>query len=44
MLDSDTKVFVVHGEPEGCEALVNYAKTELGLNALAPRPGETHEL
>lgn len=44
MLDGKTKVFVIHGEPESCEALVNYARTELRLDALAPRPGETHEL
>jgi putative mRNA 3-end processing factor len=38
------KVFVVHGEEENCELLANWAKSELGLEAVAPKTGETFEV
>jgi putative mRNA 3-end processing factor len=38
------KVFVVHGAEGNCELLANWAKTELGLDAVAPRTGETYEI
>ena len=31
------KVFVVHGAEGNCELLANWAKTELGLDAVAPK-------
>ncbi len=44
MLDQGTKVFVIHGEQESCDAMVDWTKKELNLEAVAPKPGETHEL
>ncbi|MBE3115980.1 MBL fold metallo-hydrolase [Candidatus Bathyarchaeota archaeon] len=41
---SKPKVFVVHGAEGNCELLANWAKTELGLDAVAPRTGETYEI
>ena len=38
------KVFVVHGAEGNCELLANWAKTELGLDAVAPRTGDTYEI
>ena len=38
------KVFCVHGAEGNCELLANWAKTELGLEAVAPRTGETYEI
>jgi putative mRNA 3-end processing factor len=43
-LGGKPKVFVVHGAEGNCELLANWAKTELGLDAVAPRTGETHEI
>jgi putative mRNA 3-end processing factor len=38
------KVFVVHGAEGNCELFANWAKTELGLDAVAPRTGEKFEI
>lgn len=38
------KVFVVHGAENNCELLANWAKTELGLDAVAPKTGETYKI
>ncbi len=38
------KVFVVHGAEGNCELLANWAKTELGLDAVAPRTGDTYQI
>lgn len=38
------KVFAVHGEEANCERLANWSKTELGLEAVAPRTGESFEI
>ncbi|MEM3553303.1 MAG: MBL fold metallo-hydrolase, partial [Candidatus Bathyarchaeia archaeon] len=43
-LDSKTKVFVVHGAEGNCGKLASWADKELGLNAIAPNPGEIYEL
>jgi putative mRNA 3-end processing factor len=43
-LGGKPKVFVVHGAEGNCELLANYAKTELGLDALAPKTGEYFEI
>ena len=37
------KVFVVHGAEKNCEFFANWAKTELGLDAVAPKTGETYQ-
>ena len=33
-------IYVVHGEPENCDALAEWARDELELNAVAPNQGE----
>jgi putative mRNA 3-end processing factor len=43
-LGGKPRVFVVHGAEGNCELLANWAKTELGLDAVAPRTGETYEI
>ena len=43
-LGGKPKVFVVHGAEGNCELLARWAKTELGLEATAPRTGETFNL
>lgn len=43
-LDAKTKVFVVHGAEGNCVKLASWASKELGLNALAPNPGEVYEI
>ncbi|MFB3888330.1 MAG: MBL fold metallo-hydrolase [Candidatus Bathyarchaeia archaeon] len=43
-LGGKPKVFVVHGAEGNCELFANWAKTELGLEAVAPRTGETFEV
>jgi predicted metal-dependent RNase len=43
-LGGNPKVFVVHGAEGNCELFANWAKTELGLDAVAPRTGETYQI
>jgi putative mRNA 3-end processing factor len=43
-LGGKPKVFVVHGAEGNCELLANWAKTELGLDAVAPKTGETYQV
>ena len=43
-LGGNPKVFVVHGDEENCKLLANWAKSELELNAVAPKTGETFEV
>jgi putative mRNA 3-end processing factor len=43
-LGAKPKVFVVHGAEGNCELFANWAKSELGLDALAPKTGETFEV
>ena len=43
-LEGKPKVFCVHGAEGNCELFANWAKTELGLDAVAPRTGETFEI
>jgi len=40
-LGGKPKVFVVHGAEGNCELLAKWARSELGLEATAPRTGET---
>ncbi len=44
MLGGKPKVFVVHGAEGNCELLANWAKTELGLDAVAPKTGENFQI
>jgi putative mRNA 3-end processing factor len=43
-LKSSAKVYVVHGEPEACTSLAGRIKDELGLEATAPRVGDSYEI
>jgi len=43
-LGGKPKVFVVHGAEGNCELFANWAKSELGLDASAPKTGETFEV
>ena len=43
-LGGQPKVFAVHGDEENCENLANWAESELSLEAIAPRTGETFEI
>ena len=43
-LGGKPKVFVVHGDEENCEVFANWTKSELGLDAVAPKTGETFEV
>jgi putative mRNA 3-end processing factor len=38
------KIFAVHGEEANCERLANWSKSELGLEAVAPKTGDTFEV
>jgi len=43
-LGGKPKVFVVHGAEGNCELLAGWAKSELGLDAVAPRTGDAFEV
>jgi putative mRNA 3-end processing factor len=43
-LGGNPKVFVVHGDDENCKMFANWAKSELGLDAVAPKTGEIFEV
>lgn len=43
-LGGNPKVFVVHGDEENCELLASWAKSELGLDAVAPKTGDIFEV
>jgi putative mRNA 3-end processing factor len=43
-LGGKPKVFVVHGAEGNCELLAGWAKSELGLDAVAPRTGESFQV
>jgi putative mRNA 3-end processing factor len=43
-LGGKPKVFCVHGAEGNCELLAKWANTELGLEAVAPRTGESFEI
>ena len=43
-LGGKPKVFVVHGAEGNCELFANWAKNELGLDAVAPRTGEKYDI
>jgi len=39
-LKGNPTVYVVHGEEENCEMFAEWIKTEVGLEAVAPKPGD----
>jgi putative mRNA 3-end processing factor len=43
-LGGKPKVFVVHGEESNCEMFAKWVESELGLDAVAPRTGDTFEV
>ena len=43
-LGGKPKVFMVHGAEGNCELFADWAKNELGLDAVAPRTGETYKI
>jgi putative mRNA 3-end processing factor len=43
-LGGKPKVFVVHGAEGNCELFANWAKSEMGLEAFAPKTGEVFEV
>jgi putative mRNA 3-end processing factor len=43
-LGGKPKVYVVHGAEDNCELFANWAKNELGLDAVAPRTGDTYQI
>ncbi|RLG03610.1 MAG: MBL fold metallo-hydrolase, partial [Thaumarchaeota archaeon] len=43
-LSSEAKVFVIHGEPEACKDLAEYAGRELGLDAMVPEKAREYEI
>jgi putative mRNA 3-end processing factor len=43
-LGGKPKVFVIHGAEGNCELLANWAKSELGLEAFAPKTGDVFEI
>jgi putative mRNA 3-end processing factor len=43
-LGGKPKVFCVHGAEGNCELFANWAKTELGLEAYAPKTGDYFEV
>jgi putative mRNA 3-end processing factor len=43
-LSSSAKVYVVHGEPQACDSLAARIREELGLEATAPKNGDSFEI
>ena len=43
-LGGKPKVFVVHGEEENCKMLAKWAESELGVDAVAPKTGDTFKI
>jgi putative mRNA 3-end processing factor len=43
-LGGKPKVYVVHGAEDNCELFANWAKNELGLDAVAPRTGDIYQI
>ena len=43
-LGGKPKVFVVHGEESNCEMFAKWAESELGLDAVAPKTGDTFKI
>jgi putative mRNA 3-end processing factor len=43
-LNPGTKVFTTHGEPDACRDLAEYARNELGLDAIIPEKHHKYEI
>ncbi len=43
-VNSNAKVFVIHGEPEACRDLAEYAGRELGLDSTIPEKAHKYEI
>lgn len=43
-LGGKPRVFVVHGEEENCKMFTKWIESELGLDAVAPKTGETFDI
>jgi putative mRNA 3-end processing factor len=43
-LSGKPDIYVIHGEPEGCDALAQWARDELDLKAVAPNQGDEFEI
>jgi Predicted metal-dependent RNase, consists of a metallo-beta-lactamase domain and an RNA-binding KH domain len=43
-LNPGTKVFMIHGEPDACRDLAEYARNELGLDAVIPEKHHKYEI
>jgi putative mRNA 3-end processing factor len=43
-LDGKAKVYVVHGAEGNCEHFADWIRKEAGLEAVAPKPGDTFEV
>ncbi len=44
MLGGKPRIFVVHGAENNCEYLAKWTRDEMGLDAIAPRTGETFDI
>jgi len=43
-LDGSPKIFVMHGAEGNCERFARWVREEVGLEAVAPKSGETYEV
>jgi putative mRNA 3-end processing factor len=43
-LNPGTKIFTIHGEPDACRDLAEYARNELSLDAVAPEKHHKYEI
>ena len=43
-LSGKPNIYVIHGEPESCDALAQWARDELDLHAVAPSQGDEFEI
>ncbi|MEM2281044.1 MAG: MBL fold metallo-hydrolase [Candidatus Bathyarchaeia archaeon] len=43
-IDGKAKIYVIHGAEGNCELLAKWVEKEMGLEAVAPKPGDTFEV
>ncbi|MEM1942750.1 MAG: MBL fold metallo-hydrolase [Candidatus Caldarchaeum sp.] len=43
-IESSTKVFTIHGEPQQCSLLAGWASSELGVEAASPERGQSFKI
>ncbi|HJX23023.1 MAG TPA: MBL fold metallo-hydrolase RNA specificity domain-containing protein, partial [Candidatus Bathyarchaeia archaeon] len=41
---SPSKIFVMHGAEESCTGMIKWIKDEIGIDAVAPKAGETFKI